>query len=106
MVAVKRNPIAIFSLRENIECRTLDFIPTEQEASWTNPHEGADASGSALVTSNVAGDGGTAEGANGAGGGAGAAMSQREDSRTQWTECMDEASGKPYYYNAVTVRSK
>lgn len=81
-------------------------MPTEQEASWTNPLEGAEAPGSALVVSIVAGDGEIAAGANGAGGGDAGTLSQPEDPQAQWTECMDEASGNPYYYNVVTVRSQ
>lgn len=66
-----------------------------QEASWTNPHEGADA----------AGDGGVeAAGASGIqDGGGDTAVSQVEDGRAKWTECLDEASGATYYYNVLTV---
>ncbi len=61
-----------------------------QEASWTNPHEAAATGGA---------------GAGGAEGGAGGAetLSQPEDSRAKWTECLDEASGSTYYYNVITV---
>ncbi|CAM9884634.1 unnamed protein product, partial [Hapterophycus canaliculatus] len=29
-------------------------------------------------------------------------LSQPEDGRAKWTECLDEASGATYYYNVVT----
>lgn len=32
------------------------------------------------------------------------ALSQPDDVRAQWMECMDDSSGMPYYYNVLTVR--
>lgn len=32
-----------------------------------------------------------------------ATLSQPEDGRAKWTECLDEASGSTYYYNVITV---
>eukprot|EP00903_Cladosiphon_okamuranus_P009886 g9390.t1 len=69
------------------------FNTVTQEASWTNPHESAPGGGGA----------GTGGAAGVEGGGSGPeTLSQPEDGRAKWTECIDEASGATYYYNVVT----
>eukprot|EP00752_Nemacystus_decipiens_P014984 g13342.t1 len=69
------------------------FNTVTQEASWTNPHE--------AVAGRSGGGAGTA-GVEGSGGGGPETLSQPEDGRAKWTECLDEASGATYYYNVVT----
>lgn len=66
-----------------------------QEASWTNPHE---------ATAGGGGGGAPGGGVEVSGGGL-ETLSQPEDGRAKWTECLDEASGSTYYYNVVTVGS-
>lgn len=68
-----------------------------QEASWTNPHEAAAGAGGG------GGSAGAAAGGDGSGGGDQETLSQPEDGRAKWTECLDEASGATYYYNVITV---
>lgn len=78
------------------------LLVATQEASWTNPNEGAESqvAGGAMVAREAEGGGTGGE----RGGAAGPeTLSQPEDGRAKWTECLDEASGSTYYYNVITV---
>lgn len=69
-------------------------------ASWTKPQEGVESIEPTRALSKAAGDDGSTKRDAGA-----ETLSQPTDARTQWTESIDEASGQPYYYNVMTVRS-
>ncbi|CAB1107585.1 unnamed protein product [Ectocarpus sp. CCAP 1310/34] len=77
------------------------FNTVTQEASWTNPNEGTESrvAGGAIVASEAGSGGAGGEGGRAAGP---ETLSQHEDGRAKWTECLDEASGSTYYYNVIT----
>ncbi|CAM9785219.1 unnamed protein product, partial [Choristocarpus tenellus] len=70
------------------------FNTVTQEASWTNPNDQEEGAESTKGQSVNAGDSQSAWDP--------ASLSQPEDGRAKWTECLDESSGLPYWYNVIT----